>query len=46
MDFEVKKVENGFVVTVFDTDSLYIFDTERKLLKFIKELIAHKDVLQ
>ena len=42
MDFELKKVENGYIVHVNETGSEYIFDTERKLLKFIKELIALK----
>lgn len=39
MDFECKKVENGYVVTVVDTGSEYVFDTYRKVLKFVKGLL-------
>lgn len=42
MDFECKKVENGYIVTVIDTGSDYVFDTYRKVLKFIKDLLEDK----
>ena len=38
---EIRKVANGFVVTVNteDGDSEFVFDTSRKALKFLKEYI-------
>jgi len=47
MDFdsiELRKVKNGVVVLLRteDEDSEYIFDTNRKALKFIKDLLESK----
>ncbi len=41
---EVRKVANGFVVTVnTDEDSKeYVFDTSRKAIKFIREYVDAK----
>jgi hypothetical protein len=41
---EVRSVENGFVVSVGKdgTDREYVFDTSRKVLRFIKDLIESK----
>lgn len=38
---EFKKVKNGFVVTVHtdESDDEYIFDTLRKVMKFIKDYV-------
>lgn len=47
MDFEnieLRKVRNGIIVSLRtdDEDNEYIFDTDRKALKFIKELLEGK----
>lgn len=47
MDFEaieLRKVKNGVIVLLRteDTDAEYIFDTNRKALKFIKDLLEGK----
>jgi hypothetical protein len=47
MDFdsiELRKVKNGVIVALRteDEDSEYIFDTNRKALKFIKDLLESK----
>lgn len=47
MDFEsieVRKVKNGVVVGLRteDEDSEYVFDTNRKALKFVKDLLEGK----
>lgn len=42
---EVQKVENGVLVTLHteDDDELrYVFDTDRKAIKFIKEMLESK----
>ena len=38
---EIRKVKNGVIVTLRseDEDSEYVYDTDRKALKFIKELL-------
>lgn len=38
---EIRKVANGFVVVVNDSDDSYeyVFDTYRKVLKFVKEFL-------
>jgi hypothetical protein len=38
---EIRKVANGFVLTVDSTDGEkdYVFDTQRKLFKFIKDMM-------
>ena len=47
MDFEsieVRKVKNGVIVGLRtdDEDSEYVFDTNRKALKFVKDLLEGK----
>lgn len=47
MDFEsleIRKVKNGVIVGLRtpDEDSEYIFDTNRKALRFVKELLEGK----
>lgn len=42
MDFEVKKVENGFVVHVISTGSEYVFSSTRQVIRFVKGLIEEK----
>lgn len=41
---EIRKVNNGFVVSVTDENDTkeYVFDTYRKVLKFIKEYLDVK----
>ena len=43
---EMRKVENGIIViirTVEDEDKEYVYDTTRKALKFVKELLETKE---
>lgn len=42
---EIRRVKNGFVVTLHtpEEDLEYIYDTERKALKFIKDLLESKN---
>ena len=47
MDFEsieLRKVKNGVVISLRtdDDDSEYVFDTSRKALKFVKDLLEGK----
>lgn len=47
MDFEaieLRKVKNGVIVLIRteDKDEEYIFDTNRKALKFVKDLLESK----
>jgi len=47
MDFEsieLRKVKNGIVISLRtdDEDNEYVFDTDRKALKFIKDLLEGK----
>lgn len=49
MDFdsiELRKVKNGVIVLIRteDEDAEYIFDTNRKALKFVKDLLEAKVV--
>lgn len=41
---EIRKAANGFVlvVDIEDEDKEYVFDTQRKLFKFIKDLMEAK----
>lgn len=41
---EIRKVKNGVIVTLRtdDEDSEYVYDTDRKALKFIKDLLESK----
>ena len=50
MDFdsiELRKVKNGVIVALRtdEEDSEYIFDTNRKALKFVKDLLEGKVLL-
>lgn len=43
---EIRKVKNGTIVILRndeDEDEEYVYDTDRKVLKFIKELLEEKD---
>jgi hypothetical protein len=42
---EVRKVKNGVVVALrtTDEDSEYVFDTNRKALRFVKDLLEGKN---
>ncbi len=41
---EIRKVRNGVIVTLRtdDEDAEYVYDTDRKALKFIKDLLESK----
>ena len=41
---EFKKVKNGFIISVHTDESSdeYIFDTLRKAMKFIKDVVENK----
>lgn len=41
---EIRKVKNGVVVTLRteDEDSEYVWDTDRKAIKFIKDMLESK----
>lgn len=43
---EIRKVKNGIIVTLRteDEDSEYVYDTERKAIKFVKDLLDSKIV--
>jgi hypothetical protein len=50
MDFEaieMRKVKNGVVVSLrtTDEDSEYVFDTNRKAMKFVKDLMDGKSMV-
>lgn len=42
---EIRKVKNGVIVTVRaeEEDDEYVYDTDRKALKFIKDLLDAQD---
>jgi hypothetical protein len=42
---EIRKVKNGVIVTLRsdDEDSEYVYDTDRKALKFVKDLLESKN---
>ena len=43
---EIRKVCNGVIVTLRsdeDEDKEYVYDTDRKALKFVKELLEAKE---
>ncbi len=44
---ELRKVKNGIIVTLRteDEDSEYVYDTDRKALKFIKDLLESKIIV-
>lgn len=41
---EIRKVKNGVIVTLRtdDEDAEYVYDTDRKALKFVKDLLDTK----
>lgn len=41
---EIRKVKNGVIVTLRtdDEDEEYVYDTDRKAIKFIKDLLESK----
>lgn len=41
---EIRKVKNGVIVTLRtdEEDSEYVYDTDRKALKFIKDMLESK----
>jgi len=41
---EIRKVQNGVIVTLRsdDEDQEYVYDTDRKAIKFIKDLLDSK----
>ena len=43
---EIRKVKNGIIVTLRteNEDSEYVYDTERKAIKFVKDLLDSKTV--
>ena len=45
---EIRKVKNGVIVTLRteDEDLEYVYDTDRKALKFIKDLLETKQERQ
>ena len=46
---EIRKVCNGVVVTLRtdeDEDQEYVYDTDRKAIKFVKELLESKDAVK
>lgn len=42
---EIRKVENGFVLSVHTEDGTkeYVYDTERKLFRSLKEVLEGKE---
>ncbi len=44
---EIRKVKNGVIVTLRtdDEDAEYVYDTDRKAIKFIKDLLEAKGVV-
>jgi hypothetical protein len=44
---EIRKVKNGIIVTLRtddDTDHEYVYDTDRKAIKFVKDLLESKNI--
>lgn len=44
---EIRKVKNGVIVTLRtdDEDEEYVYDTDRKAVKFVKDLLESKSVV-
>jgi hypothetical protein len=44
---EIRKVKNGVIVTLRtdDEDSEYVYDSDRKAIKFIKDMLESSDVM-
>jgi len=45
---EIRKVKNGVIVTLRtdDEDSEYVYDTDRKALKFVKDMLESRKNIQ
>lgn len=43
---EIRKVKNGIIIAVRteNDDSEYVYDTERKALRFVKDLLDSKSI--
>jgi hypothetical protein len=43
---EIRKVKNGVIVTLRteDEDEEYVYDTDRKAIKFVKDMLESKNV--
>lgn len=44
---EIRKVKNGVIVTLRtdDEDQEYVYDTDRKAIKFVKDMLDSKSVI-
>lgn len=44
---EIRKVKNGVIVTLRndDEDAEYVYDTDRKAIKFVKDMLESKSVI-
>jgi|688.fasta_scaffold100806_3 hypothetical protein len=44
---EIRKVKNGVIVTLRtdDEDTEYVYDTDRKAIKFVKDMLDSKNVV-
>jgi len=44
---EIRKVKNGVIVTLRtdDEDAEYVYDTDRKAIKFVKDMLDSKNVV-
>lgn len=44
---EIRKVQNGVIVTLRsdDEDQEYVYDTDRKAIKFVKDMLESKNSL-
>jgi hypothetical protein len=44
---EIRKVKNGVIVTLRsdDEDAEYVYDTDRKAIKFVKDMLESKGVV-
>lgn len=44
---EIRKVKNGVIVTLRteDEDQEYVYDTDRKAIKFVKDMLESKNSL-
>ena len=44
---EIRKVKNGVIVTLRtdDEDQEYVYDTDRKAIKFVKDMLESKGIV-
>jgi hypothetical protein len=45
---EIRKVKNGVIVTLrseSDEDEEYVYDTDRKAIKFVKDMLESKNTI-